>query len=131
MSDRDGWRVIQKMFVEQFYEEIFQAWLPMAIASGALNLPMSAKEKWAEVNWQPRGWGWVDPDKEIKAKERSVSNSFESLYDVVAETGRDLDEVLEANARARDRARDLGLKLPVFEGIENETNSSTDQKPAV
>lgn len=132
MSDRDGWRVIQKMFVEQFYEEIFQAWLPMAIASGALDLPMSAKDKWAEVNWQPRGWGWVDPDKEIKAKERSVSNSFESLYDVVAETGRDLDDVLEANARARDRAKDLGLKLPVFEGVHkrNETNSGTDQKPA-
>lgn len=127
MSDRDAWRVIQKMFVEQFYEEIFQAWLPMAIATGALDLPMSLKETWAEVNWQPRGWGWVDPDKEIKSKERSVSNCFESLYDVVAETGRDLDEVLEANARARDRARDLGLKLPVFEGVQTSTSNNNSE----
>lgn len=128
MADRDAWRMIQRLVIENFYEDVFSAWMPLAIASGKVKLPMADKEKWKSVNWRARGWTWVDPDKEVKSKERSVANSFESLYDVAAERGFDLEEIFAANGRAKASAEKYGLKLPVFEGVKPEPQQP--KKPA-
>lgn len=133
MNDRDAWRMVQRWMIENFYEPVFEAWLPMALTSGMIELPVGKLEKWLNVRWKPRGWKWVDPVKESAAHENDVSNCFSSLFDVAAERGYDLEEVIEENARARKLARDAGLSLPVFEGKVNnleELDNEPEQSPA-
>ncbi len=124
MMDRDAWRMMQRLLVDKFYEEIFLAWLPMALTTGACNLPVSRMDEIVRaVSWKPRGWKWVDPLKEVKANSEAVANCMDSLYQVVAERGYDLADVMAENARARDLAESYGLSLPVFSGLESEQKS--------
>lgn len=124
LSDRDSWRLIQGWFVENFIEFIYQKWLPMALLSNHLDLPLRKLEKFNKPHWMPRGWNWVDPAKEIKANTEAVRNGFKSLSDVIGEQGYDLEEVFERLANEKELAMEYGLDLPVLFGEkEDEKNS--------
>ncbi len=134
MSDRDAWKMLQRWMVENFYAPLFDDWLVSSLTTGAIPLPVSKIDKWRNVRWKPRGWKWVDPVKESAANVNDVSNCFASLFDVAAERGYDLEEIIEENARARDLAESYGLHLPVFEGVktnltgkDNDNNDDNDQ----
>ncbi len=130
MSDRDAWKMLQRWIVENFYAPLFEDWLVAALTTGALPLPAAKIEKWRNVRWKPRGWKWVDPIKESKANENDVANCFASLFDVAAERGYDLEEIIEENARARELAEEHGLKLPVFNGVnKNLPEKDDDDEP--
>ena len=83
---------------EQFYQPIFEAWLEMAVLSGALSLPTyeTEPERYEAVRWVFRGYSYVDPQKEIAAQKAAVRSGFKTLADCVAENGGDLDELLVA-----------------------------------
>lgn len=129
MSDRDAWRMLQSWMIENFYEPIFEAWLPMALTSGAVDLPIGKIDKWREVKWKPRGWKWIDPAKESMANENDVSNCFSSLFDVAAERGYDLEEVMDENARAMKMAAERGLTLPIFTGNKQNKSENVANEP--
>lgn len=98
LQDRDNWRSIQQLMREQFYQPIYEAWLEMAVLSGALNLPTyeTEPERYEAVRWVFRGYSYVDPQKEIAAQKAAVRSGFKTLADCVAENGGDLDELLVA-----------------------------------
>ena len=98
LQDRDTWRSIQQMMRDQFYQPVFDAWLEMAVLSGALNLPTyeTEPERYQHVRWVFRGYSYVDPQKEISAMKDAVRSGFKTLADCVAENGGDLDELLIA-----------------------------------
>ena len=96
LQDRDNWRSIQQMMKDQFYQPIYDAWLEMAVLSGALNLPTyeTEPERYEAVRWVCRGYHYVDPQKEIAAQKAAVRSGFKTLADCVAENGGDFDEFL-------------------------------------
>ena len=98
LQDRDNWRSIQQMMKDQFYQPIYDAWLEMAVLSGALNLPTyeTEPERYETVRWVCRGYHYVDPQKEIAAQKAAVRSGFKTLADCVAENGDDFDEFLVA-----------------------------------
>ena len=98
LQDRDNWRSIQQMMKDQFYQPIYDAWLEMAVLSGALNLPTyeTEPERYEAVRWVCRGYHYVDPQKEIAAQKAAVRSGFKTLADCVAENGGDFDEFLVA-----------------------------------
>jgi lambda family phage portal protein len=128
LADRDAWRMLQNFLIESFYDFVYEAWLGMALATQALALPSGKYDKFTEIRWKPRGWKWVDPLKESNAAITDVQNGFKSLFDVAAESGYDLEEILEENARAKEMAESYGLTLPVFNGEQNgQVDESTTQ----
>ncbi len=116
LSDRDAWRVLQRWLIEDFLEQIQRRWLPMALLSGALNLPARKLDKFDQPHWRPRGWNWVDPQKEIKSNVIAVQNGFRSLDDVLSESGHSVEEVFERLADEKALAEKYGLNLPVLFG---------------
>jgi len=116
LSDRDAWRLLQSWFVENLNDLVFPQWLSMALMSNALDLPYRKKDKFSKPHWQPRGWNWVDPQKEIKANISAVRNGFKSLSDVISEQGMDIDEVFDRLSREKALAEKYGLELPVLFG---------------
>jgi capsid protein len=84
-----------------------------AQATGELTLPGFdlMPERYEAVKWFPRGWEWVDPQKEVAAYKDAVRCGFKTQADVVSAGGGDLEELLIARASEVKRAEQLGLQL--------------------
>jgi capsid protein len=82
--------------IENFHQPVFEAWLEMAVLSGALNLPgyETNPDRYRASKWVPRSWEWVDPQREVEAYKSAVRCGFKTLAQVISEQGGDLDDVL-------------------------------------
>lgn len=103
------------VIIFQFCRRVAQVWLATAVASGKLSLPGFADDPspYHRVQWQPDGWPWVDPLKEVNAARQSVLSGFTSRTAVVAGNGRDAEEVDEELHTDQARADELGLELDI------------------
>ncbi len=109
LDDIEVWRVLQDWVIEQFHERVFEAWLDMAVLSGEISIPgyAQAPERVLEqIHWRPRGWGFVDPDKEVSAYVNQVRAGFSTMEDVVEQHGHDFGELMERREREMKFAKD-------------------------
>jgi len=102
LDDRDLWKVLQGWWIRSFREELHQVWIQQAVLAGAISSISVIEyannlEKFEACCFKPRGWGWVDPTKEVAAYKEAVRCGFTTVSDVVANTGngRDFYEILE------------------------------------
>jgi len=67
--------------------------------------------KFSAVKFKPRGWGWVDPAKEVAAYKEAERAGYKTKSDIVAETngGLDLEDVINARRLELDMLADAGL----------------------
>lgn len=92
----------------------------------------------------PPGWHWVDPEKEAKAADLGLSNNTETLADLCASRGEDVDEHLETRARELQRMQELEEKYGITfprgskgqdgagnSGGEEEDEEKDDPRPAL
>lgn len=111
LDDRDTWRMLQQWMIGVFHQRVFEAWLEMAVLSGTVSLPNyeTMPEKYEDVRWIPRGWAWVDPQKEISAYKTAVRSGFMTLTDVIAQNGGDFEELAQARSRELELCDELEL----------------------
>lgn len=126
LEDRDAYRLLQGALVEQLLDPIYRAWLDMVIVTDLLPMPPRRYDKALAVQWQPRGWSWVDPQKEIKAQIDAINAGLRSRTDALAETGRDITDTFQSLAAEQQLAESLGLQLGEANGRDNQTQN-TDQ----
>ena len=72
------------------------------------------------MRWIPRGWDWIDPQKEIVAAKEAIKAGLKTQSQIVSENGGDLEELLPARQAEVLAAQQLGL---IFD-----TDMSTYQK---
>lgn len=111
LEERDNWRKLQGWFVRAFHNRLFPRWLDMAILSGNLKIPVSDPARLCAPVWYPRGWEWIDPQKDADASKAAIAGGFTTLQKVCAEAGDDWDEILVQRAKEQKRAKELGLFL--------------------
>lgn len=111
LDERDEWKTLQRWFIECFHSEVFKSWLPMAILSGQIALPMAKLEKFKAAEWKARRWAWVDPLKDINAKILAVENGFEARRDVISEGGGDIEDVFQSISEDEKLAESYKLKF--------------------
>lgn len=134
LSDRDTWRMIQSFLIENYISEVFESWLPMELLSGALKLPARKLDKFNQPYWMPRGWKWVDPQKEIKANIEGIRNGLGTIAGVLAESGQTVEDVFDQLAYEKELAEDRGLDLPVLfgePGDDDDTEGNDDGKEKI
>ncbi|MGH8581300.1 MAG: phage portal protein [Gammaproteobacteria bacterium] len=113
LDERDRWRVLQGWTIQHLVAPVFEAWLAMALLTGALPLPVSKFEKFRKVHYQPRGWQWIDPLKDTDASIAAVGAGFKTRAAVVAEQGEDLEDVYIQLAKEDALAKQYGLNLSI------------------
>lgn len=103
------------VMIFQFCRRVAQVWLATAVASGKLSLPGFAEDPtvYHRVEWQPDGWQWIDPVKEVNAARQAVLSGFTSRTAVVSGNGRSAENVDAENAADQTRADDLKLKYDI------------------
>ena len=72
--------------------------------------------KYEKVSFKPRGWGWIDPTKEVDAYAKAIEQGFTTVTHVIAQTGdgRDIEDVLRERAQELKLAKSYGIELPTF-----------------
>jgi lambda family phage portal protein len=133
LDDRDLWKMLQQWFLRNFRLPLHKEWLQAAVFSRAVAAVRLEEygvdpRKFEAVLFKPRGWGWIDPTKEVEAYKEAVKAGFTTVSDVIAATGggQDLEDVL------RQRRRELAMMDPGLNGkqlkLEFETSPSVYTK---
>lgn len=110
-EERDVWRELQSFVIDAFCRPLFNRWLRSAFASGQLDLSPRDFENVRDPKWCPRGWRYVDPQKEITASVQGLQNNLMTLSDVLAEQGIDIEEHFETIQKERQLAAQYGIEL--------------------
>ncbi len=110
-TERDAWEMLQTWYAGELHEPVFNHWLPLARTMGAIPLrgPITA---FAAHRWQPRGWRWVDPLKDVQASERELALRLTTRTRLAAERGDDIEEIFAEWRDEQDLAAEFGLVLP-------------------
>jgi lambda family phage portal protein len=113
LDDRDGWRILQDWFTEAFLVPVFERWLDLAVLSGTLPLQgyEADPDAYRAVEWQPRGWSWIDPAKEQAAAKSAVRSGHSTLTDDLAEQGKSIEAIFKRRRRELDLAKEYDLVL--------------------
>lgn len=117
LEERDEWMVIQHWLTGVFLVTVYEDWLDMALLRGAIllpngsALPIAKKQKFLEHKWQGRRWPWVDPLKDMAASVLAIENGLASPQQIAAQTGRDIEEVINDLARFQQMLKDKGVTL--------------------
>ena len=114
LEDRDHWRVIQSVLIQQVHQRIFEEWLSAAALS---TLPMPLfndvfvrPERYTTPHWQARAWSWVDPAKEMKAMELARTLQLQTHAEQIMEyTGNDFNSTISTIAKENEIKQRLGL----------------------
>ena len=117
LDDRDHWRMVQQWFIRSFRAPLHRLWLSHAATFGALSaehlgMLRSDPERYLAVRFKPRGWGWVDPTKEVAAYKEAELAGYVTKTDVIAATagGLDIEDVVKQRRRELDLLEELGLR---------------------
>jgi lambda family phage portal protein len=115
MSERDTWRGIQNFQKEHLQRRVFIAWLKSAMLTGALPIRARDLKRLQEPVFQPRGWRWVDPLKEVQASVLAINNGLDTRTDVIAEQGGDFEERMTTLKHEQEVIAEKGIKLGAAE----------------
>lgn len=110
IQERDQWKLWQARLIDQLHRKVFRAWLQSAVAVGKLPLAGDWRKYLAD-EWQPRVWGWIDPAKDLEAKERELMLGLTTRTQLAAELGRNFDENLEQLAEEQADALAAGVNV--------------------
>lgn len=111
LDERDMWKKRQSAFISGACDPIFRAWLPMALLSGAVKLPVSDPERLCRPVWWPRSWDWVDPKKDAEAALISIRGGLSTHQQELGARGQDWRETFRQLQAERQYAAELGLDL--------------------
>lgn len=110
-EERDEWRMLQRAVYESLHDVVFREWLRAGMISGAIRLPFAKFDKFDAATWRPRGWPSVNPKDDATAAEKDLQNGLRSRREIIAERGREVEEVDAEIAEDQARAKELGIAL--------------------
>ena len=127
LQDQEAFKALQHQLQENLLSIIYDQWLEIAVLSGALSLSgyQQDTDHYHKTRWLFRGWGWVDPFKEVQAYKEAVRCGFKTQAQVIAESGGDLEELLTARKSEIELAESLGLKFDTEPETVTDTQTST------
>ncbi len=126
LDERDMWKKRQSAFIAGACDPIFRAWLPMALLSGVVKLPVSDPARLCCPVWWPRSWDWVDPKKDAEAALLSIRGGLSTHQQELGARGQDWRETFRQLQAERAYAAELGLDLSEKPAVAPQPKEDTD-----
>lgn len=132
LEEREFWKDMQEWLIECLHQRVYERWLERSLLMGKVvteygnSLPVTRKEKFMNVHWQPRRWDWVDPQKDMNAAAGAMDKLLKSPGEIIRSQGRDPDEVWREYARDIAAMRKAGIpedKITLF--LQGKANASS------
>lgn len=112
LEERDAYKMIQKFILEHFVSRAYAEWMQHVMEFGVIGIPAPRFEKFfMATTFRPRGWQWVDPQKEISAAGEAMHLGIMSPRDVSNQYGRDYEETLDQWQQDKEIAESRGMEL--------------------
>ncbi len=112
LGEREMWKGIQNFVMEHLHQPFYEDWLRFGLlVTGMIKLDPTKIDKYRDVIWQARRWTWVDPKNEILAANAAIDSGITSRTRVIADHGRDVEDVFEEIANEQQLAQDKGITL--------------------
>lgn len=148
LDDRDLWRMLQAWWIRAFREPLHRIWIERAVLAGAISdidraQFISDPARFSAVGFKPRGWGWVDPQKEVAAYKEAERAGYTTKADIIAATGggADLEDVISGRQRELEQLADAGLATDTTDQaqaststpdqVDNQEQTDDDARPPV
>jgi lambda family phage portal protein len=131
LAERDHWRMLQSWFIESFCVRVFERWLDGALITQAIKLPYERIEKYNKPRFYARSWDWVDPEKDTNAAIKEINAGLNTLTDVLAESGKDIEDIIETKKQEQELLAQYGITLntdpqnPAKQKLENSDGNQT------
>lgn len=116
LDDRDLFKVFQLWWIRNFRMPLHKVWLQQAVLAHAvvgldLGVYAADMDKYSAVLFKPRGWGWIDPTKEVAAYKEAIKAGLTTITDVVAATGggMDIEDVVQTRKRELELLAEAGV----------------------
>lgn len=114
LDDRDLWRAFQAWFIQSLRVPVHHEWMQQAVLSRAITTITVesyalSSDKFEAVRFRPRGWGWVDPTKEVEAFKEAVRAGFMTQQDVLSASGADIEELIDQRKKEVELADEADL----------------------
>lgn len=117
LDEREEWMAIQNWLTSALLTPVYEEWIETALLAGAIKLPNGAAlpasklTKFRQHAWQGRRWAWVDPLKDIQASALAIDRALASPQQVAAQSGRDVEDILDDIAAFQALAAAKGVAL--------------------
>lgn len=112
LQERDHWKALQQFLVDHLCWPTFTPWLDQAFLAGGLKLDGRVRpEQYEDIQWQSRGWPWVDPQADVNAAETAIKLGLTSRTRVAGEEGRDVEEVFAELDRENQMAEEYDIEI--------------------
>ncbi len=102
------------VLIFQLCRPIWRRFFEAAVLSGEIAVPDAERRRIGQLlraQWQPPGWEYVEPEKDIRAAVRRIRAGLSSRTIEAAKRGLDVEELDRQIAADIKRATDLGLIL--------------------
>lgn len=109
-----------QILIQMALQPIWEWWCETAWLAGEIDEP------YVPVEWSPPEFAWVDPLADAKTAGIEVRNGFRTWQDVVAEKGRNPDDVLDGIRAFNVKVDDFGI---VLDSDPRRTNAQGVQQP--
>lgn len=93
------------ILIQTALQPIWEWWCEVAFLAGVIDAPV------IPVQWAPPKFEWVDPMADAQAAQLAMRTGIRSYQDVVSETGRNPDDVLDEIHDWNTKCDDLGIVL--------------------
>jgi len=130
LEDRREFRMEQQWLIDHFCIPVWERFVSLAVANELEGMPESFEfianfHKWTAHEWQPPGWEWVDPLKEVTATVMAVENNLSTLAkENLKRDGSDWRQTLKQRGMERELQSNEGL-LPDTTDQKSGTASNT------
>ena len=137
LREASVWMALQEWLIETVVDRVFENWLMSALIAkqitldNGISLDVSRSEKYLNVDWSPRRWAWVDPQKEVVAMRERIKLNYSSVSEEIRASGREPEEVFREIAEERTSWEALGIVPPELnDTLGTESDGSPDPENA-
>jgi lambda family phage portal protein len=120
LDSREHWKELQEWLVESLHEPVFEEWLPRALLAGLIKfstgrpLPAGKIDKYAQVQWQPRRWDWIDPRADVEAAIASKNSLLRSPGSIIRDSGKDPQTIYREIAADIEEMKAAGIPSEII-----------------
>lgn len=120
---REMTQIQNNVLIFQMCRPVWRRFVETAVLAGRIVIPAAERSRLPQLlraAWQPPGWEYVEPEKDIRTAVRKIRAGLSSRTIEAAKLGVDVEELDLQIAADKQRADDLGLTLDSDPGSDSD-----------
>jgi lambda family phage portal protein len=111
LSERDNYKMLAQWGAVHICRPVYLRWIKSAILTNAVRVDARLASDYDDIEWQGRGWKWVDPLNDLQAAELAIRLGLDTRHRLAGEAGLDFEDVVDRLSEENDYADAAGVDV--------------------